>query len=85
MRAEMVFTIVDGRITRLAPLLPSEEFQAVWDSFASWLEENVPGATGQLAHMGGSDTPQLDAETVAVWQEYAPLFLASLDEDIAGP
>jgi hypothetical protein len=85
MRTEIVFTIVDGRITRLTPLLPPEEFQAMWDSFASWLDENVPGATGKIVQMGGSDAPQLDAETVALWREYSPLFLASVDEDSAEP
>ena len=86
MRTEMVFTIVDGQITRLTPLLPPEEFQAVWDSFTSWLDENVPGASSKLLDtVGGSDKPRLDAEAVAVWREYSPLFLASVDEGNAAP
>jgi hypothetical protein len=86
MQGEMVFTIVDGRITRLTAVFPPGEFQTVWDGFAGWLDENRPGAPSRLDHtLGGSDTPRLDAEAVALWREYAPVFLASLDEDVAEP
>ena len=50
------------------------------DAFTSWLDENLPGARSRLIHTpDGIEIPRLEAEAISLWQEYAPMFLAAVE------
>ena len=78
--ADMLFTVEDGRITRLEHHFPYGQYEPLWATFELWLDEAHPDITIQIIGQWatGQDRPLLTDEAIALWREYSPLFVASI-------
>jgi hypothetical protein len=72
--------VSDGDITGLIHSGEIEQFDDVWDTVTEWIALNHPEAVDQVLSPG-LRRPILDANSVALWEQYTEEFAASQTQD----
>jgi len=69
--------VADGEITGLVHSGEIEQFDEVWDTMTDWIAANHPDTVDQVL-TSGRRRPVLDANSIALWEQYTEEFTASL-------
>jgi len=69
--------VADGEITGLVHSGEIEQFDEVWDTMTDWIAANHPDTVDQVLP-SGRRRPVLDANSIALWEQYTEEFTASL-------
>ena len=70
-----MLTIEDGEIARVDRRFNDDNNEEAIELFSEWMTENHPEDAFFL-----ENTPYIDPEAQALWREYVPEFLATLEE-----
>jgi hypothetical protein len=69
--------VTDGEITGLVHTGEIAQFDEVWESMTEWVDSNHPETVDQVL-TPDLRTPILDADSVALWQQYTSEFASSV-------